>query len=613
MAVFITQQGFIMYNEIILSLTVIGLASMLCQWVAWHMKLPAILFLLMTGLFLGPVTGFLSPDRIFGQLLFPMVSLAVAIILFEGSLTLRFREIAGLEKVVRNMLTIGVTVTWVITALAARIFLDFSWELSFLFGAIMVVTGPTVIVPMLRSVKVNARIANILRWEGIVIDPIGAILAVLVFEFIITGQQSQQQITVNHTLMIFAETLLVGVGIGSAAGYGFGLILKRHWIPEYLHNVGAVTLVFCIFTLTNEILDESGLLAVTVTGVWLANMRDVPVDDILDFKESLSVLLISGLFIILAARLNFGDFTDLGFGAVMVLCIMQFFARPLKVLVSTYGSNLSFHEKIMIGWIGPRGIVAAAVSALFAIRLENAGVEQASLLVPMAFAVIIGTVVIQSATAKKLAEYWGVAEPEDRGLLIIGANSVARCIAKALNANGFPTCLTDANWEYISAARMEGLQTYYGKAVSEHADRHLDLIGLGQMLALTRQHDLNTLSCLRYRSEFGSQHCFYLTDKKKDIKQDQSLSRKVNENIGYSLFSKKASFSKLASLISRGAIIKTTKLTETYDYQTYLDTYGKRIIPLFAITPKNQLMCFTNARPLNPQADWQIMALIQEQ
>lgn len=601
-----------MYNEIILSLTLIGLASMVCQWVAWHMKLPAILFLLMVGLTLGPVTGFLDPDRLFGQLLFPIVSLAVAIILFEGSLTLRFREIAGLEAVVRNMLTVGVAVTWFITALAVKIFLDFSWELASLFGAIMVVTGPTVIVPMLRSVKVNARIANILRWEGIVIDPLGAILAVLVFEFIISGQQNQQSISLNHSLIIFAETLFVGVGIGSLAGYGFGHILKRHRLPEYLHNVGALTLVLCVFSLTNEILDESGLLAVTVTGVWLANMKDVPVDDILDFKESLSVLLISGLFIILAARLDFSDFSELGFGAVMVLLIMQFFARPLKVLIATYSSNLSLQEKLMIGWLGPRGIVAAAVSALFAIRLESAGVEQASLLVPLAFAVIIGTVVIQSASAKKLAEHWGVAVPEDRGLLIIGANSVARNIAKALYANGFPSCLTDANWENIRAARMEGLQTYYGKAVSEHADRHLDLVGLGQMLALTRQHDLNTLSCLRYRSEFGSNHCFYLSDNK-DKKQEESLSRKVNENVGYCLFGDGISFSKLASLLSQGAAIKTTKLSETFDYQAYLDTYGKRIIPLFAITPKNQLICFTANKTLTPQADWQVMALIQEE
>lgn len=600
-----------MSNEIIVSLSMIGLVAIICQWFAWSVKLPAILFLLLAGIVLGPIIGFIEPDRIFGDLLFPMVSLSVAIILFEGSLTLKFREIAGLETVVRNMLTIGVSVTWLITALATRLFLGFSWGLSWLFGAIMVVTGPTVIIPMLRSVRVNARISNILRWEGIAIDPLGAILAVLVFEFIMASQ-NQQQFTADHTLLVFGQTLIVGITLGALAGYGFGLILRRHLLPEYLHNVAALAMVLTVFALTNEIFQESGLLAVTVSGLWLANMKGVSVEDILDFKESLSVLLISGLFIILAARLDFSDFAELGFGAVMVLLVMQFVARPAKVYVSTIGSNLTWEEKAMIGWLGPRGIVAAAVSALFAIRLQEAGVEQAGLLVPLAFTVIIGTVVIQSATAQKLAERWGVSEPEDKGFLIIGANSVARSIAKSLNERGFRTLLTDSNWDNVSAARMVGLQTYYGKAVSEHADRHLDLVGLGQMLALTQQHDLNTLACLRYRPEFGGKHCFYLSSAK-ERKQDETPSRVVSEKIGHPLFGEGVSFSKLASLISRGATIRSTKLTSSFDYASYLQKHGKKAIPLFAVTPKEHLHCFTTDQELKPQADWIVIALVQDE
>ena len=293
-----------MHQEAIIALSVIGIVAIFCQWFAWWVKLPAIVFLLIAGIILGPLTDWLNPGQLFGDLLFPMVSLAVAIILFEGSLTLKFDEIRGLQKVVRNMLTIGVAIAWAGITLATYYILDFSWSLALLFGAMMVVTGPTVIVPMLRTVRPNATISNILRWEGIVIDPLGAILAVLVFE-VILSVQLQGHSSVGHTVYIFGQTLVLGSAIGGLAAYLFGLILRNHLMPEYLHNVATLCLVFGVFALSNHLTDESGLLAVTVMGIWLANMKDVPVDDILDFKESLSILLISGLFILLAARIEF--------------------------------------------------------------------------------------------------------------------------------------------------------------------------------------------------------------------------------------------------------------------------------------------------------------------
>lgn len=599
-----------MHQEIVIALSVIGAVAIFCQWFAWQVKLPAILFLLLAGVVLGPGIGWLHPDDLFGQLLFPIVSLSVAIILFEGSLTLKFRDIAGLEKVVRNMLTIGVAVTWLITGLAVRIFLDFSWELSWLFGAIMVVTGPTVVVPMLRTVRPNARIASILRWEGIVIDPIGAILAVLVFGFIISGE-SREQNGVAETFLVFGKILSAGLFIGAASGYGFGLLLRRHLLPEYLHNVSALTLVCATYALSDQLLHESGLLAVTVMGVWLANMKNISVEDILNFKESLSVLLISVLFIILAARIEFSAFAELGLGAIWVFLVMQFIARPLKVLVSTWRSAITWREKVIIGWIGPRGIVAAAVSALFAIRLQDAGVELAGLVVPLSFAVIIGTVVLQSTTAKYIANRLGVADPENKGFLIIGANSVARAIAKALNENGFRTLLSDPGWENISAARMEGLDTYYGKAVSEHADRHLDLVGLGQLMALSPQPDLNTLACLRYRSEFGRSQC-YVISPSNEKKNNDAQSRLSDHSRFQLLFGHSITYTKLASLLGQGANIKSTRLSDSFDYQAYLEKYGKKARPLFAVTPKGSLRLFSLS-DLKPQKDWVIIAIVQAQ
>tara|TARA_R110002050_G_scaffold1244_2_gene8487 strand:- start:12169 stop:13998 length:1830 start_codon:yes stop_codon:yes gene_type:complete len=601
-----------MHQEAVIALSVIGIVAIFCQWFAWWVKLPAIVFLLVAGIILGPLTGWLNPEQLFGDLLFPMVSLAVAIILFEGSLTLKFDEIRGLQKVVRNMLTVGVGITWACITLATHYILNFSWSLSLLFGAMMVVTGPTVIVPMLRTVRPNATISNILRWEGIVIDPLGAILAVLVFE-VILSMQLQGHASASHTVYMFAQTLVMGSAIGGLAAYLFGLVLRKHLMPEYLHNVATLCLVFGVFALSNHFSEESGLLAVTVMGIWLANMKNVPVEDILDFKESLSILLISGLFILLAARLEFAQFEALGIGALFVFLLIQFVIRPFKVFVSTVGSDLTWQEKTLISWIGPRGIVAAAVTALFAIRLQEIGVEHAELLVPLAFTIIIGTVILQGATAKFIAQKLGVANPDDSGFLIIGANPTAIVIAKALNDNGYRTRLTDTSWTNAKSSRMAGLDTYYGNAVSDHADRHLDLVGLGQVLTLTPQKELNALAGLRYRSEFGSNHVYTLStevEKEKDGTEQESRTKATN---GYHvLFGSEITFSKLASLIAQGAKAKRTKLSESFDYEAYKEQYGKRATPLFAINNKKRLYFFTATDSVVPEQGWTIVSLVQE-
>jgi CPA1 family monovalent cation:H+ antiporter len=599
-------------QEAVIALSAIGVTAIACQWFAWWVKLPAIVFLLLSGIVLGPMTGFLNPEQLFGDLLFPFVSLAVAIILFEGSLTLKFDEIKGLQKVVRNMLTIGVLIAWVTITLGTHYIVGFAWDLSVLFGALMVVTGPTVIVPMLRTVRPNAKIANILRWEGIVIDPLGAILAVLIFEIILT-MQLQGNISVAHTIYMFAKTLFIGSAIGVGFGYVFGLVLRKHLLPEYLHNVATLILVFASFTLANELSEESGLLTVTVMGIWLANMKSVPVDDILDFKESLSILLISGLFILLAARLDFSQFEKLGWSAVLLFLFLQFFARPFKVFIATIKSDLTWQEKVMISWIGPRGIVAAAVTALFALRLQEIGVAGAELLVPLAFSIIIGTVLLQGASSRFIANKLGVSVPDDTGYLIIGANPVARTVAKALTEAGFKALVSDASWTHIKAARMEGLDTYYGNPVSEHADRHLDLIGLGSMLTLTPQKELNALAAQYYKTEFSRRNIYYLSTEIIDKDSAEQVSRTALSHDYQTLFNRDITFSKLASLISKEASLKSTNISDSFDYHAYKNQYGKRAIPLFAYNGKRQLRFFTDDNEFKPEAGWVVTALIQEE
>ncbi|MGV1098038.1 cation:proton antiporter [Thiovibrio sp. JS02] len=587
-------------------LAAVVFAGMLCQWIAWRVKLPAILFLLFAGIIAGPLTGWLDSDALFGDLLFPFISLAVAVILFEGSLTLRFHQIAGLERVVRNMISFGMLVTWLITAAATRLVFDFPWGLALLFGAITTVTGPTVIVPMLRTVRPTAAVANILRWEGIVIDPVGATLAVLVYEFILAGSGGD---ALGHTLLAFARLIGLGLFLGSLAGYLYGGILRRHWLPEFLRNVATLGLVIFVFAFSNSIQHESGLLTVTVMGIWLANMREVSLEEILDFKESLSVLLISVLFIVLAARLDFERFIHLGWQVIFIFLSIQFLSRPLGVMLSALGSKLSWPERHLLAWIAPRGIVAAAISALFAIKLQAAGHGEAELLVPLTFSVIIGTVVLQSATARFIASRLGVAEPEPRGFLVIGANLVARTIGKALLQAGFRVLLVDSSWEKISKARMEGLETYYGEPVSEHADRNLDLVGIGKLLALSPRGALNTLSCMHYRMELGAREVFAIQTAA-DL--EMTTERKaVSRKQWRVLFGPEVTFAGLATALTQeGWAVRGTTLGENFDFAAYQRRYGQGVIPLFAVTPKGRIEVFTVEDRLIPQPGWTVISLV---
>jgi CPA1 family monovalent cation:H+ antiporter len=587
----------------LIALSAISAIAVSCHWVAWRLKLPAILFLLLAGIIAGPTLNWLKPDLLFGDLLHPFISLSVAIILFEGGMTLKLEEIKGLEQVVRRLITIGLLSTWLVIAVATHWLVGFSWELSFLFGALVVVTGPTVVVPMLRTVRPNAKISNILRWEGIMIDPIGALLAVLVFEFIISS--SHEQIW-QHVLLTFGGIILTGVVMGAIAGYALGLILRHYLLPEYLHNLASIAFIFASFTLANHITEESGLLAVTIMGMWLANLKHVHIDEILNFKEHLTILLISGLFIILAARIEFDQIIVLGWSAIGILAVIQFIARPIKVLISTRGSSLKWQEKALLSWIAPRGIVAAAVSAIFALRLEKQGIDDAQLIVPLTFIVIVGTVVLQSTTAGWIARWLKVAEPDANGMLIVGANQVARKIAAALKNQGIKTLLVDRNWPNIKTARMEGLSTYFGSPVSEHAEQYLDLVGLGRMLALSPQPAFNALSAIRYRSEFGRDAVYTLPDSG-EVSEKEMIAPAHRGNL---LFQQDASYNKLASFIGKGAEVKVTLITEDFSFEAFLNQQDKKIIPLFVLDAKKQLEIFTVRETLHPKPGNQVVSLV---
>jgi NhaP-type Na+/H+ or K+/H+ antiporter len=617
-----------MHDQAIVTLASIGVISILCQWIAWRVKLPAILFLLLAGIVAGPGTGWLDPDETFGRLLLPIVSLSVAVILFEGSLTLKFKEIQGLEVVVRRLVTTGILVTWLIISVATHWLLAFSWKLAFLFGAIIVVTGPTVVIPMLRTVRPTANVAKILRWEGIVIDPIGAFLSVLVFQFIVSEAYSG---AIGQAVLLFIKTLFLSTCIGGIAGYWFGQLIRYHLLPEYLHNIAALALVCGVFAAANEIERESGLLAVTVMGVWLTNMKNVPTEDILNFKESLSVLLISGLFIILAARINFSSFMVMSWHAVGVLLVIQFVARPAKALLATRGSALRWGERVMIGWMAPRGIVAAATAAVFALRLQEHGNPgqapamraladsralaltgeeylQAELLVPLTFLVIIGTVVLQSVTSRFIALKLGVSEPEPRGVLIVGANIVGRRVAAALRDCGFEVLMADTSWGHIRAARMDGISTYFGNIVSEHADQHLELIGIGHMLALSEYPEINQLACQRYRTEFGRRSIYAIQTE--SFQANNNRAQFSMPSAGRPLFGANGDIRTLQAMLDDGAKIHKTLLTEQYSFQNFLQDHQGDKIPLFAVTSSGAIHFFSLDHTFAPRPNWTVVSLV---
>lgn len=594
----------------LIPLTVIGLLAICSQWIAWWLKLPAILFLLVCGIIIGPGLHWFNPDQFFGSLLVPIIQLSVAIILFEGSLSLHFNEWREVGTPVRNLVTFGIIITAIASAFFVHWIFKLDTQLSALFGAIISVTGPTVIVPLLRSVRPTQKVSNILRWEGILVDPIGSVLAVLTLSFIF-ALHSNAGISYAHVIFNFFKLVVVSSLIGVVVGYWLGVALRRHWFPEYLQNLATLAIVIGAFTASSLIEEGSGLLTVTVMGIFLANMKDVTIEDILDFKENLSIMLISGIFIILAARIQLNLSTTYLWLAFLLFLALQFVVRPLSIFISTIGNQISFKEKILLSWICPRGIVAAAVAAFFAIRLETRQVDNAQALVTITFLMIIFTVVFQSITSRFIAQFLKLSEPEAKGYLLIGASPVALMLAKALTEQGLRAIVASMNWSNVKQARMDGIQAYYGNPVSEHADRHLDLIGIGHMISVSPQSDINTLAALRYRGEFGRQNIFTIRTKTATEKNTKHVAAKRHS--GSLILDKEATYSKIASLLAHGAKVSTTKLSKNFDYSAYQEQHQNNIIPLFTITPRGHLYFFGEENKFEPKADWQIISLVSKQ
>lgn len=590
--------------------TLLGLASIIllgigAMWVAWRLHLPSILLLLIAGLIVGPILGLLNPGELFGDLLLPIISFSVAIILFEGGLSLSISRLKKTGGVVAKLIAAGTVVTLALSTIAAHYLFGLDIKIALLLGAILVVTGPTVIAPILRQLRPKGEVGTILKWEGIVIDPIGAILAVLIFEAIIASSPQEAAATVAVNLLL---TLLAGGLIGGLGALLLFQLLKNYLIPDFLHNAVTLALVIGAFTLSNEIVHDSGLLAVTGMGILLANQKTVSVKHIVEFKENLQVLLISALFIMLAANLNADYLMEiLSVESLAFLAVLIIVARPLAVFISSLGSKLSLKERVFLSSFAPRGIVAAAISAVFALRLEEAGFADAELIVPITFMVIAATVAIYGLSVSPLAHRLGIAEPKPQGFIIVGAYKAARNIALSLKEEGYSVLLVDTNWSNISSARMEGLPTFYGNILSQYALDELDLGGKGRILAMTSDNDFNTLVTAEFAHVFGRAETYQLSPRKQADKEKKEVSGLIRGRI---LFSEDFNYSKLLALTSKGSTVKITAITEDFTFEDFTSRYEGMALPLFLIDQNGMISVATTDSPLKPQVGTKLVSLM---
>lgn len=479
--------------------------GILAQWVAWRVKVPAILPLILLGLFFGPISTLFTDDGskwiqpIFqysknrglfpGNSLFNFVSLAISIILFEGGLTLKLKEISSTGKTISRIISLGAAITFFGGAVGVHYIMELTWEISFLFAGLIIVTGPTVIAPILRNISLNKNVSTVLKWEGILIDPIGALVAVLVYDFIISGEGGHFTL---HAIYAFLRIIFIGFSFGFTAAHMLNFMLKKHLIPHYLLNVFILALVLGVFVASDLFEHESGLLSVVVMGMVLGNMDMKELKSILDFKESISVLLISILFILLSANIDLSHLALLlDYRVALLFLFVIFVLRPASIFASTYKSTLSLNEKLFISWVGPRGIVAAGIASLFGLQLLQSQTPDAEYITPLVFMIVAGTVFINATTAGWVAGLLKVKiEPKEQ-ILIIGANKAARIIAKILKQEGKEVIVIDRSTPLIEKAQKEGLNAVQADIYSDDFLDQFAHISISYVLALTGNTTIN--------------------------------------------------------------------------------------------------------------------------
>lgn len=570
--------------------------GMLAQWVAWRFKIPAILPLILTGLLVGPVAAeFLSENGskwiepvwngekgLFpGEGLYYFVSLAISIILFEGGLTLKRSEIKTVGTVITKLITIGSAITFLGAGVIAHAVFKLSWELSFLFSGLIIVTGPTVITPILRNIPLKKDISTVLKWEGILIDPIGALIAVLVYEFISVEGDSGFTKT---AFIEFAKIITFGTLFGFSFAKALAICVNKKLVPHYLLNVVSLSVVLLVFVASDFFAHESGLLAVVVMGMVLGNSKLENIKELLYFKESLSVLLISILFILLAANINIEDLLLIyTWKTVILFTTIVFLIRPLGVFICTANSSLKFNEKLFISWVGPRGIVAAGIASLFGSKLIKKGIEGAEYITPLVFMVVLGTVLLNATTARFFAKIAGVFLQKSEGILIVGASNISRLLATYLKTNNRHVVLIDSNQTNIEEAKKLDLEAMHTDIYSDDLMNNIELNDIGFLMALTGNSDINQYAIEKFKKQFGENGSFRLVTSEEFSKKD----KKPKEGLLFDT----DNYNSILELTFRHPSIHEIALTDKKHYESLIEITKKDhdIIPLFIKDKKGTL------------------------
>ncbi|HLR87198.1 MAG TPA: sodium:proton antiporter [Wenzhouxiangella sp.] len=583
---------------LLLIIVTAGLAS---QWIAWLLRVPAIVILITTGLVLGPITGVIDLSLPTGHVN-ELIGLGVAIILFEGGMDLKLGELRRAGHGILRMVTLGPLFAWVLGTLAAFYIAGLPWAVAVVMGAILVVTGPTVIQPLLRQARLNKESASLLKWESIVNDPIGVLLAVLALQYFTTSAEGW-----TATLPGLAKAVGIAGLLGGLGGWLTGWFYRRGAVPAHLKPPILTVLVLAGFWISNLVLDQAGLLTVVIMGLVLGNMQLVEREPLRHFKENLSVVLVSVLFIVIPAQLDVAHLQAMGLPAVLFVASILFVVRPLSIGLATIRAPMRWQDRVLLAWIAPRGIVAAATSALFGPALVAAGHPEAEAFMPLIFMVILVTVVFHGATLSPLARRLGLAAEEANGLLIVGATEWNRALARALNELGVKVMIAEGAWKRIKHARMDGVDVYYGELLSEHADQELEIEHLSYLLCATDNYYYNALVCKALGAQFGHHRTFQLAPNSESKNKRRRLTLQQR---GYFAFEPPTDASTLDRLIKDGWVIKTTRLSQNFDLESMEEKLGKAgtdWLLIGRVSPEGKFRLYSREHSFTPQAGWLLL------
>ncbi|ABC64823.1 cation:proton antiporter [Erythrobacter litoralis] len=584
-----------------LMIATIGVLGIGAQWIAWRTGWPAIVLMLLAGFIAGPVLGafgyrLLDPDAAFGELLEPMIGIGVALILFEGGLTLNLRELRHSGDAVWRLATIGVLVGWALGAVAGFYVAGLVWPVAILFGGILIVTGPTVVIPLLRQANIQPRPASILKWEGIVNDPTGALCAVIAYEYFRKVAESPGASLIEVVPPLIIAAGLAGL-IGYAAAWLIAYLFPRGAIPEYLKVPVLFVMVIGVFVLCNKIEHEAGLVAVTVMGIALANMNVSSLRSIHPFKENIAIILVSGIFILLASSLQAEDLQYFNWRFGAFLAVLLFVVRPVTVLLSMIGSNVPWNERLFVAWIAPRGIVLVAISGLFALRLSELGYADGNVLIGLSFAVVVATIIAHGFSVNLVAKLLKIKGESRPGLLIVGSTPWTIALAKEMRALKTPTMVVDNSWQRLSPARREGIPYYHGEILNEATEHNLDLAPYQVLVAATENEAYNALVCNEFAHEIGRDSVYQLGESADD--DHRALPESLR---GRALFESGFGVSDVQDLQQQGWVFRKTRLTNEYSYEDALEDLPENAHLLMLLRESGTMRFFTHIARPEPRA-----------